>query len=451
MRLLYLVHQFPPQFSTGTEVLTLETAKAQKAAGHDIEILTAELSDQPVDPSATFFTNVHDGITVHRYPYYQPNPDLRLDSYRAEYANRYIQRHLRARLEAFSPDLVHAFHLCRISTEAVSVVRKANIPLVLSITDFWPICPVINLRLPDGSMCQGPNLNSFNCLRHLGGAAVPAWAEKLPAAIIEAGASVIRRWQNNGPLHQPVEYAASLVLRQRTMRSRLRQIQAIIVASGVGRRQMLNLGIPATRLHDLPFGINLDYLKAFPGKTPSSRLRIGFIGTIAPPKGLHVLAQAFRQLPEDLAVELRIHGRFTDDPSYAQQMQSELVSDPRVIFLGPFPNREIGEVLASIDVLVVPSIWQENTPLVISTAQAAKTPVIATDLEGLSESVRHDHNGLLFPLGDHFALSKLLLRLANEPYLLARLAGNARLPASIADYAASLRNIYQRIISIGDD
>ena len=92
------------------------------------------------------------------------------------------------------------------------------------------------------------------------------------------------------------------------------------------------------------------------------------------------------------------------------------------------------------------AIPEAATPLVIGTAQAAKTPVIATDLSGLSESVGHDDNGLLFPVGDHLALAKLLLRLVNEPGLLARLAGNARPPTSIADYAAALKGIYQRTL-----
>jgi glycosyltransferase involved in cell wall biosynthesis len=223
----------------------------------------------------------------------------------------------------------------------------------------------------------------------------------------------------------------------------------LILSSRVVRKKLTAFGIPEDKMRHLPFGINIDYIRNAPARLPSARLRIGYIGTISRPKGLHVLAGAFRELPPDLPVELKIYGRSTDDPTFNEEIRRMLEGDRRATFFGAFPNPRIGEVLAGIDVLVVPSIWLENTPLVVSTAQAAKVPVIASDLEGISEQIQHGVNGLLFPVGDHVALSRCLMRLATDPPALARLAAASRPPKSITEYASELDAIYRTVAEAG--
>ena len=78
-------------------------------------------------------------------------------------------------------------------------------------------------------------------------------------------------------------------------------------------------------------------------------------------------------------VELKIYGGLEDYPQYVAAARAA-AGDPRITFCGTFANQEIGRVFAGIDVLVVPSVWYENTPLVISSAQQAGCPVIASDM-----------------------------------------------------------------------
>ena len=69
------------------------------------------------------------------------------------------------------------------------------------------------------------------------------------------------------------------------------------------------------------------------------------------------------------------------------------------------PNESIGDVFSELDVLVVPSVWYENTPLAIYSAQEAGCPVIASNLGGMSEVIKHEKNGLLFEAGDFVGLA----------------------------------------------
>ncbi len=121
--------------------------------------------------------------------------------------------------------------------------------------------------------------------------------------------------------------------------------------------------------------------------------------------------------------------------------------EKRIEFCGHFKNELIGEVLSKIDVLIVPSVWYENTPLVIYSAFASGTPVIATNLGGMSEVVHDGVNGLLFEKGDSAGLGKLLDMIVNDRSLLDKLAKNIVPPASISEYADAVENVYTEVLT----
>ena len=115
-------------------------------------------------------------------------------------------------------------------------------------------------------------------------------------------------------------------------------------------------------------------------------------------------------------------------------------------FCGVFPNEQIGKIFAKLDVLVVPSIWYENTPLVIYSAQEAGCPVIASNLGGMAEVVEHEKNGLLFEVGNVTSLAATIERLSGDRRLLRQLAANAVEPKSISDYVNELVTIYSNVL-----
>jgi glycosyltransferase involved in cell wall biosynthesis len=147
-------------------------------------------------------------------------------------------------------------------------------------------------------------------------------------------------------------------------------------------------------------------------------------------------------------VDLRvlIYGREADSADYAMGLRDLARGDRRVEFLGTFPNDQIGQILAQMDVLVVPSVWLENTPLVVYSAQAAGCPIIASDVGGISEVVTHEDNGLLFPAGDPRQLALNLARVARDPALLAQLSQRARAPKPVSVYVDELIAVYRSLL-----
>ncbi len=229
------------------------------------------------------------------------------------------------------------------------------------------------------------------------------------------------------------------------MRRQINRLDVVLAPSEIVRTMLVRNGLEPERVRLLPYGVNLDLLPRRTDRGKEAKWRVGFIGSLYEHKGPHLLVEAVRALSPQVALEVTIHGR--PDPNlssapYFHKVRREIGEDERIHLCGPFPNEKIGRVLSSLDVLVVPSVWYENTPVVIYEALAAGYPVIATDIEGISEIVHHEKNGLLFPKEDVAALGACLERLANDRTLLQRLARNMKVPQSVPEHVSHLEEIY---------
>jgi glycosyltransferase involved in cell wall biosynthesis len=199
-------------------------------------------------------------------------------------------------------------------------------------------------------------------------------------------------------------------------------------------------GFPRDRIEALPYGLAPDRVAAIPVQRPRKPLRLAFCGVLSPWKAPHLVIDAVRSSSADVA--LSIHGR-VDEPmfqGYIDDCRARAAGDARIAFCGPYRHEDAGRVFADMDALVVPSVWYENTPFVVLEAFMAGVPVIASDLGGLSESVRDGENGLLFRAGDASSLRAAIERMAGDPDLCARLLPKA--PPTVADGYDRFRRAY---------
>ncbi len=114
--------------------------------------------------------------------------------------------------------------------------------------------------------------------------------------------------------------------------------------------------------------------------------------------------------------------------------------------MGGFDNREVANIFREIDVLIVPSVWQENSPLVIQEAFASRTPVIASDIGGIPELIQDGGNGLLFQAGNINSLYEKIKSVIDNPQLLSELRQNIEPPRDIKVNALEIEEIYRRYI-----
>jgi len=121
--------------------------------------------------------------------------------------------------------------------------------------------------------------------------------------------------------------------------------------------------------------------------------------------------------------------------------------NPRISYEGKFPHEKIGEVLSEVDVLVVPSMWYENTPVIMYEAFATKTPVIATDAGGMAELIGQFDGGWLFPRGDVDELARTMQRLIDEPALVAEAGQRIKPVRRIEEHIADLERAYEEVLA----
>jgi glycosyltransferase involved in cell wall biosynthesis len=461
-KILLTSHKFFPQHGAGTEVLTLKVAQDLQRRGYEVLVVTANPPDLDArHPSATMTSDYeYQGVPVHVV-----EESLRLSGYtfKQEYKHAAVAEHFGAVIDRFKPDLVHSFHCQNLSASIIDVTKQRGLPFIFSATDFWFVCPVVQLKRPDGALCRGPSKFAGNCLTCYTpqlfppGEQVREAIEKrftafggamksLPDAISTPLTNLLG-WSYVGT--KLPDAVAATIERPGTLRESINKADKIMVPTKLMHDIFLENGIRSDLIQHVAFGLDTAPLLPYQQKQSCKTLRIGFIGTIFEHKGVDILVKAFQALPEDADAELQIYGDMNQFPEYAKTIQQLVSSHPKsqrkVSFRGKFPNTELGAKLQNMDVMVVPSRWYENTPLVIQSALTTKTPVICTDLGGMSELIKHDFNGLLFPLNDHQALAAQFQRLLADRSLLPQLIENIPPERTISQMVDDIEGVYRSV------
>jgi glycosyltransferase involved in cell wall biosynthesis len=231
------------------------------------------------------------------------------------------------------------------------------------------------------------------------------------------------------------ERAAAMDRRAGALRTALEDVDVFLAPTSFARDRAVEFGVPPARARVLRLGVLPAPARA---RAEGRRRRVGFVGTIAPHKGVKVLVEAFRA-QSDADATLDLHGNETVHPSYSAALRRAAESDPRIRFRGPFAEGAQERVLGEMDVLALPSLWWENSPLTVLEALGAGLPVVASDTGGVKELIAADA-GLLVPPGDAVALRDALASVIAG----ARLGGPREpLPLkTVADHARELEMVY---------
>jgi glycosyltransferase involved in cell wall biosynthesis len=431
MRLLLVSHKFPPHALGGVEVYTYHLAQALQER-HDVSVFFRH-DAMPAATGGTTFAE-HDegtppGIAGLRTRRVSLSPRGLRASVASEFLSTFLNRQIEASFSRFlkeiQPDLVHFQHAMSLSARLPALARRAGLPVLLTLHDYWFLCGNSQLIWPDAHPCRGKAFG-MNCVRCAAAARFPS---RLAAAL--------------RPVLAPLFLYRDQVVRQAALQAR-----QLIAPSRFLIKQYVAAGFPAERFIYLENGLPPHHIQPAPTRErppgPGAPLRVTYLGSLAWQKGVHILAQAFARLSPGLA-RLRIWGDPAVFPEYTRQLRG-MLAQPEAVLMGRVENERVGEVLADSDVMVVPSLWYENSPIVIQEARAAGVPVVASGHGALAEKIRHEVDGLLFPPGDVVALRQTLQRLVDEPDLLPRLRHRIPPVVQMPDHVAELESIYNSAI-----
>ncbi len=449
MKVLFVLHHFLPEFPSGVEVYTYHLAQELKKR-HEIVLFFSTVSPD-TSPDYTVQDGIFGGIVFRSIV----NRGQKIRSFSETYQNSQISAIFRDFLDVVRPDIVHVHHLLNLSIDILHQLGERGIPVVFTLHDFWLQCPLFTRLKSDSSLSWAVELDE--CARCAQGE-VDRWEVGLGRKALEwigKGHVVAARkalahaawkralgWMGKGHSY----YLARLQTRERVIKKALEDVSLFLSPSRFLLEEFLKWGLPRAKIRYSPYGHKIiGGASGAKQERPRDKVRYGFVGSIVPHKGLHVLVEAFRGL-DGAAAELHIFGGFYD-PSYKRRILALAGADARIVFHGRFLPHALAEVYAQFDVQVVPSIWFENSPLTINEAFINKTPVITGNIGGMQELVDHGVNGLTFNVGDPVSLRERLHSVVRSPDLIADFAKRIPRIKTIEENAIELEGVYARLVN----
>lgn len=434
MKIVLPVHHFLPGYTAGAELYTLGLARWLRDHGHTVEVVGIESLDYESQVSALNVTrDQFESFTVWRvgvkstpsdwWPYNYDNPQF------GQWFTDYL---CQAR-----PDLVHFQAGYLIGAAPLNASAAARIPTVLTLHDYWFLCPRITLQRGDGSLCESIPDDPAGC----------EWCMKLQGRRYRFADQITNGLAGGVATRFGLQEGRRRFGHRRSTLLAALAVPDIIIAPSRYLADRFARYLAPKSPYISRYGLDLTRFRESTRRSVGQKLRVGFTGQIARHKGVHLLVEAFRKLNAgNREIELHLYGGLEADPLYVEQLRQLAGGDPRIHFHGRFENRLIPSILAELDIHVVPSMWYENSPIAILEAQAAGNPVITAALGGMAEMVRHDVDGLLFKPADAADLARQLQRLIDEPELLPRLRAGVEPPRSLEDEMGHLMEIYMGLI-----
>lgn len=420
MKIALVAHKFPPASVGGVEIYTHNLAHSLSAQGHHVSVFYRDDAEDVDFQEGWQMTSPFHLWRVGR-AFNASQADLaRL--FFDTFLNRDVERSFQRFLADVQPEFVHFQHLMSLSVRLPEFVQQMGIPMLLTLHDYWFRCANSQLIWPDGRICSG-KLVGINCAR---------------CATARAGSTMIKSIY---PALAPLFQWRDWMVKRAAFR-----IGNFVSPSQFLRQQYLELGFPSARFSVLENGIDVAHIRASPvlPKT-DDLLRVTYLGSLAWQKGVHILVEAMRGLPPE-RIRLRVFGNPNTFPEYAARLHS-MADLNNTVFEGAIPNAQVGDVLAKTDVLAVPSLWYENSPVVIQEARAVGVPVIASRLGALTEKVSDGVDGVLVTPGDVDSWREALMRLATSPAAFACLKETHCFPMSLTEHVAHLLEIYAGILN----
>lgn len=440
-RILLATHHYPPERVGGAELLAQRIARKLVQQGIAVQVVCIENVRRADKTSITGRDETDGAVRVRRL-------DLELaqdEDLRLWFDAPLLRSEFESLCDSWQPEIVHLVSGYLMGLAPLNAARRRGIPTVITLTDFWFLCPTIQLLRSDGSLCEGPEaLECARCL--LSSRRVFHTLDERVPALMRAWVSQARAhsWLDGG-LHVRAQLAA-LNERHAHLMDALNHADALLPLTNfvvaMHRRNGFDADMPITQIDCFDTD---DFDAVEPRLTRRNEIHFGYLGQITPVKGVEVLLRAFLKLRanSETPIYLHIHGKLNAQSSYSRTLQKLAGNSPRIIFHGTYEHGRALALLNELDAVVVPSVWHENVPRVIFEAFAAKCPVIGSRVGGITEAVTDGKNGLLFERGSADDLARVMQKIVDEPSLVAELKKHIPPPRPLAQDINSVLTAYE--------
>ncbi len=415
-KVLYVCHNHPAITPGGAESIALQLYEGMRDAG-ELDAVFLARSGPPVSITA----RVHEGrpLTLvnddpNQYFFYTDLSDWDWPFGRSPNKSA-LTRFFADFLLDQDPDVVHFQHSTFLGYDALRVTRNTlpDVPIVYTLHEFLPIC------FHDGKLVRTRNYEP--CL------------EASPRRCHECFPAISQQ---------------TFFMRERFIKSHLSVVDQFISPSRFLRDRYVDWGLPAEKIMVEENG-RLAVEKLPP--TEGRRNRFAFFGQLTQYKGIDVLLKAMALLDEaEFEAQVFIHGANLDwaPEDFKDELLALLdAAGPSVSLVGIYEPHELRNLMQEVDWVLVPSIWWENSPLVIQEAFMYGRPVICSDIGGMAEKVTDGVDGLHFRRADPESLAEVMQRAVTTEGLWERLRANAPQVQTMRDHVATLTGTYRRLLA----
>lgn len=321
-------------------------------------------------------------------------------------------------IRALRPTVIHAHHYVHLGLDFLQVVRNIDpsIKIYLTLHEYVAICANNGQMVKtNGRLCSRESIDECRlCFPH--------------------------------------RTSEDFWLRKHYLQSQFALIDGFISPSEFLRTRYIEWGIDPNRIVMIENGqANADRIPPRPLAPGATRNRFGYFGQINPYKGLDFVLSALHRMTkrERASIQVEVHGANLElqDGEYQERIESlraPLLKEGAVRWAGPYQPGELPGRMAGIDWVLVPSVWWENSPMVIQEALTYGRPLVVSDIGGMAEKVEHGVTGEHVSTGNQLAWAEALLRLSTYDADWTTLQKNITKPLSYEACAQAHLDTYSR-------
>jgi glycosyltransferase involved in cell wall biosynthesis len=418
MKVLYVSHNHPTLHPGGAEAYALELYEAMRERPGVEPLLLARIGSnvahQRSGHPGTPFSTVS-GDDPNQYFVFTETEHFDFFNLTSRDKELY-SRHLTDFLLAHRPDVVHLQHTHFIGLDLLGQIRRVlpHAAIVYTLHEFLPICH------RDGQMVR--TMNNELC------------DEASPRRCHECF---------------PQQSEQAFFLRERFVKGQFDNVDRFVAPSAQLMDKYLRWGIPPERIEVEEYGRRPPAQRARDPRQAKAPTNIGFFGQLSYFKGAKVMLEAMSMLDEDVDAHLWLHGANLELQTPQFREEFEAMHDSikgRVTFRGPYAHAQLPSLMSDLHWVLVPSVWWENSPLVIQEAFFHRRPIICSDVGGMAEKVRDGVDGVHFRVGDPHSLARTIETAVGNPRLWRQLRDNIREPHAMDVHAERLLANYEELV-----
>jgi glycosyltransferase involved in cell wall biosynthesis len=417
MKVLYVSHNHPTLHPGGAEAYALELYESMRERPGVEPLLLARIGSNAAHRRSGHPGTPFSSVNGDPNQYFVFTETERFDFFTLTSRDKSLySRHLTDFLLAHRPDVVHLQHTHFIGLDLLGQIRRVlpECAIVYTLHEFLPICH------RDGQMVR--SFSSELC------------EEASPRRCHECFPDLSEQ---------------SFFLRERFVKAQLENVDRFIAPSAQLMEKYIGWGIGPERMDVEEYGRRPPSARARDPRGTKSPATIGFFGQLSQFKGAKVMLEAMSLLGEGVDAHLWLHGANLELQSQEFREEFAALHDSirgRVTFRGPYAHSQLPSLMSDLHWVLVPSVWWENSPLVIQEAFFHRRPVICSDVGGMAEKVRDGVDGIHFRVGDAHSLARTIEAAVESPRLWRSLRDNIAEPHSMDVHVERLLRNYEELL-----